>query len=215
MNSKKVNEIENQNKETGIPENEEIPVEKHKADNEVETATEERPKSQEEEIKEEVSLEDQINELKDQLLRKAAEFENYKRRTEVYQSELLKYAAESFILKVLPVYNDFERSLSHIKEAKDVDAIKAGLQLVFDKFTKALNEQGVSRMETVGKEFDFNLHEALLQQEVEDAPPNTVIQEVEPGYLYKDKVLKHAKVIVSKEKEETDSNEESENSETK
>ncbi|MBZ0179479.1 MAG: nucleotide exchange factor GrpE [Melioribacteraceae bacterium] len=215
MNSKKVNEIENQNKETGIPENEEIPVEKHKSDNEVETATEERPKSQEEEIKEEVSLEDQINELKDQLLRKAAEFENYKRRTEVYQSELLKYAAESFILKVLPVYNDFERSLSHIKEAKDVDAIKAGLQLVFDKFTKALNEQGVSRMETVGKEFDFNLHEALLQQEVEDAPPNTVIQEVEPGYLYKDKVLKHAKVIVSKEKEETDSNEESENSETK
>lgn len=215
MNSKKVNEIENQNKETGIPENEEIPVEKHKADNEVETATEERPKSQAEEIKEEVSLEDQINELKDQLLRKAAEFENYKRRTEVYQSELLKYAAESFILKVLPVYNDFERSLSHIKEAKDVDAIKAGLQLVFDKFTKALNEQGVSRMETVGKEFDFNLHEALLQQEVEDAPPNTVIQEVEPGYLYKDKVLKHAKVIVSKEKEETDSNEESENSETK
>ncbi|MDD3558041.1 MAG: nucleotide exchange factor GrpE [Melioribacteraceae bacterium] len=215
MNSKKVNEIENQNKETGIPENEEIPVEKHKADNEVETATEELPKSQEEEIKEEVSLEDQINELKDQLLRKAAEFENYKRRTEVYQSELLKYAAESFILKVLPVYNDFERSLSHIKEAKDVDAIKAGLQLVFDKFTKALNEQGVSRMETVGKEFDFNLHEALLQQEVEDAPPNTVIQEVEPGYLYKDKVLKHAKVIVSKEKEETDSNEESENSETK
>jgi len=215
MNSKKVNEIENQNKETGIPENEEIPVEKHKADNEVETATEELPKSQEEEIKEEVSLEDQINELKDQLLRKAAEFENYKRRTEVYQSELLKYAAESFILKVLPVYNDFERSLSHIKEAKDVDAIKAGLQLVFDKFTKALNEQGVSRMETVGKEFDFNLHEALLQQEVEDAPPNTVIQEVEPGYLYKDKVLKHAKVIVSKEKEETDSNEESENSGTK
>lgn len=214
MSSKKVNEIDNQNKETNTPESDAIPVEKNKTDNEVETAIEESPKSKDEEIKDEVSLEDQVNELKDQLLRKAAEFENYKRRTEVYQSELLKYAAESFILKVLPVYNDFERSLSHIKDAKDVDAIKAGLQLVFDKFTKALNEQGVSKMETVGKEFDFNLHEALLQQEADDTPPNTVIQEVEPGFLYKDKVLKHAKVIVSKEKEETDSNEESENSDS-
>ncbi len=215
MSSKKENEIENQNKETNTPESDEIPVEKNKTENEIETAVEESIKSEDEEIKEEVSPENQVNELKDQLLRKAAEFENYKRRTEVYQSELLKYAAESFILKVLPVYNDFERSLSHIKEAKDVDAIKAGLQLVFDKFTKALNEQGVSKMVTVGREFDFNLHEALLQQEADNAPPNTVIQEVEPGYLYKDKVLKHAKVIVSKEKEETESNEESGKSETK
>jgi len=215
MSGKKENEIENQNKETNTPESDEIPIEKNKTENEIETAVEESSKSEDEEIKEEVSPENQVNELKDQLLRKAAEFENYKRRTEVYQSELLKYAAESFILKVLPVYNDFERSLSHIKEAKDVDAIKAGLQLVFDKFTKALNEQGVSKMVTVGREFDFNLHEALLQQEADDAPPNTVIQEVEPGYLYKDKVLKHAKVIVSKEKEETESNEESGKSETK
>lgn len=215
MSGKKENEIENQNKETNTPESDEIPVEKNKTENEIETAVEESIKSEDEEIKEEVSPENQVNELKDQLLRKAAEFENYKRRTEVYQSELLKYAAESFILKVLPVYNDFERSLSHIKEAKDVDAIKAGLQLVFDKFTKALNEQGVSKMVTVGREFDFNLHEALLQQEADNAPPNTVIQEVEPGYLYKDKVLKHAKVIVSKEKEETESNEESGKSETK
>lgn len=215
MSGKKENEIENQNKETNTPESDEIPIEKNKTENEIETAVEESSKSEDEEIKEEVSPENQVNELKDQLLRKAAEFENYKRRTEVYQSELLKYAAESFILKVLPVYNDFERSLSHIKEAKDVDAIKAGLQLVFDKFTKALNEQGVSKMVTVGREFDFNLHEALLQQEADNAPPNTVIQEVEPGYLYKDKVLKHAKVIVSKEKEETESNEESGKSETK
>lgn len=215
MKSKKVNEEEILNEETEKKETEEILNKEKDEKNVVEIETENKTPVTEEEIKEEVSPEDQINELKDQLLRKAAEFENYKRRTDVYQSELLKYAAEGFILKILPVYNDFERSLIHIKDAKDVNAIKAGLQLVFDKFTKALNEQGVAKMETIGKEFDFNLHEALLQQEVDNTPPNTIIQEVEPGYVYKDKVLKHAKVIVSKDAEEADSNNEPENSEEK
>jgi len=125
-----------------------------------------------------------------------------KKRTEVYQSELLKYAAQDFILEILQVYNDFERSLTHVEEAKDIDAIKSGMKLVFDKFTKALNSQGVTKMETKGKEFDVNLHDALLQQPTNEVEPDKVLSEVEPGYMYKDKVLKHAKVIVSKELEE-------------
>jgi len=147
-------------------------------------------------------LKQEIAELKDSLLRRLAEFENYKKRTEVYQSELLKYAAQDFILEILQVYNDFERSLTHVEEAKDIDAIKSGMKLVFDKFTKALNSQGVTKMETKGKEFDVNLHDALLQQPTNEVEPDKVLSEVEPGYMYKDKVLKHAKVIVSKELEE-------------
>lgn len=148
-----------------------------------------------------IALEKEVNDTKDQLLRRVAEFENYKKRTEVYQGELLKYAAEGFILNILPVYNDFARSLEHIKEAKDIEAIKSGLQLVFDKFSKTLDDQGVKKMEVVGKEFDFNLHEALMQQPAPNVPPHTVLTEVEAGYMYKDKVIKHAKVIVSAEAE--------------
>lgn len=149
-------------------------------------------------------LESQIQELKDTLLRKAAEFENYKRRTENDQLNLLKYSAESFILKVLPVYDDLQRSVNHIEHDNN-ESLKEGLKLVFDKFTKILDEQGVKKIETEGKEFDVDYHEALMQQPTNDVPDHTIINEVEPGYIYKDKVIKHAKVIVS-QSIETDGN---------
>lgn len=141
-------------------------------------------------------LESQIQELKDTLLRKVAEFENYKRRTENDQLNLLKYAAESFILKILPVYDDLQRSVNHIEHDNN-DSLKEGLKLVFDKFTKVLDEQGIKKIDTEGKEFDVDYHEALMQQPTNDVPDHTIINEVEPGYIYKDKVIKHAKVIVS------------------
>ena len=163
-----------------------------------------------EEIKEEVEkveensvekLEETVQELKDTLLRKAAEFENYKRRTENDQLNLLKYAAESFILKILPVYDDLQRSIDHLDES-NLDSIKDGLKLVFGKFTKTFEEQGIKKIEAQGETFDVEFHEALLQQPSADAEPNTVIQEVEAGYMYKDKVIKHSKVVVSQEVEE-------------
>lgn len=138
-------------------------------------------------------------ESKDKLLRKAAEFENYKRRTENEQLNWLKYAAESFIVKILPVYDDLERSLAHAKDANSIDAVKEGLNMVLNKFSKVLEEQGVKKIDAKGKPFDFNFHEALLQQTVPGLAPHTVIEVVEPGYLYKDKVIRHAKVIVSDE----------------
>jgi len=152
-------------------------------------------------------LSEEVDSLKETLLRKVAEFENYKRRTEKEISEMLKYAAKDFILEMLNVYNDFHRSLEHIKDAKDINAIKAGLEMVFDKFSKALKNQGVEKMEAKGKEFDFNLHEALMRQPSAEVPDGTVLEEIEPGYTYKDKVLKHAKVIVSQEVEEKEEKE--------
>ena len=84
-------------------------------------------------------FEQEIVELKDKLLRKAAEFENYKRRTENDQINLITFAAESFIQKLLPVIDDFERSLGHVDEAEDINAIKQGLKLIYDKLLKVLD----------------------------------------------------------------------------
>ena len=158
-----------------------------------------------------VDLEEKVNSLQDSLLRKVAEFENYKRRTENDQLNLLKSAAESFILKVLPVYDDLGRSVDHLSES-NLESIKEGLKLVHQKFTKILEEQGVKKLETKGKEFDVDYHEALMQQPSTKLEPNTILEEIEAGYMYKDKVIKHAKVVVSQEIEEHDEGINSENS---
>ena len=147
-------------------------------------------------------LETQLQELKDTLLRKAAEFENYKRRTENEQMNLLKYAAENFIVKLLPIVDDFERSLQHSDDAQDKEAIKQGIKLVYDKLMKLLDEQGVKKIDAVGKPFDVEFHEALMQRKDDSVEPHTVLDEVEKGYLYKDKVIRHSKVVVSEDSPE-------------
>ena len=143
-------------------------------------------------------LEKKNEDLNDRLIRRLAEFENYKKRTDVEKTELFKYAAEPFILKTLTVHEDLQRSLSHIDD-ENIDALKEGLKLVVSKFTQILEEQGVTKIDAMGKEFDHEYHEALLQQPSKDFPPNTVVNVVEAGYMFKDKVIKHAKVIVSQE----------------
>jgi len=146
-----------------------------------------------------VSLEQEIIQYKELALRKAAEFENYKRRTENDQLNLLKYAAESLIIKLLPTIDDLERSIEHMKEETDVQKIKEGVQLIYNKFVKILDEQGVKKIESVGKPFSVEFHEALMQRADDSVPPHTVIDELETGYMYKDRVIRHAKVIVSED----------------
>ena len=141
-------------------------------------------------------LEEKNKELNDRLLRRVAEFENYKRRTEGEKELLFKYASEPFILKTLPIFDDLKRSLSHIDD-DNLESLRDGFKMITDKFAQILDGQGVKIMETVGKEFDYEYHEALLQQPSNDIPANVIIEEIESGYTYKDKVLIHAKVIVS------------------
>jgi molecular chaperone GrpE len=151
-------------------------------------------KSSNEKIEE---LEKESLDYKDKLLRKAAEFENYKKRTESEQQNLIKFAAENFIVKLLPTIDDFERTLKHIENAKDIDSIKEGIKLVYDKFNKTLYDQGVVKIDSIGKPFDVHYHEALMQKHVENVKPHTVVDEILPGYLYKERVIRHAQVIVS------------------
>ena len=193
--NKKQNEAqENDNK---------IPIERintTESPEEKETVEVEQIEAELKSIKDKISeLEKQNAELKDSLLRKVAEFENFKRRNENDQLNLLKYAAESFIKNILPVYDDLERSLAHIDDESSTDSTKKGLLLVLEKFGKILESQGIKRIDAKGKPFDVEFHEALMQQPVEGVAPHTVLDVIEQGYMYKDKVIRHAKVIVSAE----------------
>ena len=193
-------------KENKITENEEILDESVK---ENEDENEKLIDKSEEKIAE---LEAQVKEWHDKFLRKAAEFENYKRRTENDQFNLINYAAESFIIKLLPVVDDFERTLQHIDDDNNIDAVKEGIKLVYEKLLKVLDEQGVKKMKVKGEPFNVDYHDALMQRKDDSVPPHTVLEEIEKGYIYRDKVIRHAKVIVSEETSSDDNQISEENS---
>jgi len=135
--------------------------------------------------------------FKDQLLRKAAEFENYKRRVESDSASIMRSANEGLLLALLPVVEDFARSLKAGKEQKDYDAFYTGVEMIHTKLLKVLEKYGVVPFTSAGKPFDVGFHDALLQMPRADLDPHTVVEEVERGYMLFDRVLRHAKVIVS------------------
>lgn len=141
----------------------------------------------------------EVNKLKDSLLRKAAEFENFKKRRNDEMSEFYKYASENIIKSLIPVYDDLSRSIDSINkgETKDFDTLKKGVQMIYDKFRKVLEDEGLKEINSLGNEFDVEVNEALMQMPKENAKPNTVLEVIEKGYKLKDKVIKHEKVIVS------------------
>ena len=156
------------------------------------------PVSELDQLKQKIEeLQAQVETFKDQFLRKAAEFENYKRRTEADAINLIKNANEGLLISLLPILNDFVRSLKAGSENRDYDAFYKGVELIYNKFSKILEMQGLVAFDSVGKPFDVEYHDALLQMPKEGVPPHTVIEEVEKGYKLNDKVLRHAKVIVS------------------
>lgn len=144
-------------------------------------------------------LEQQLAQLKDQLLRKAAEFDNYKRRTENDILTFTKYASENVIVQLLPVLDDLNRSLKTGKPASGDDSFYKGVEMIAAKFLKVLQAQGLKPIDCVGKQFSVDFHDALLQVPRTDVPPHTIVEEVEKGYLLHDKVIRHAKVIVASE----------------
>lgn len=151
-------------------------------------------------------LEKQAAMYKDQLFRKAAEFENYKRRTESESMAFARFAGENIITQLLPVLDDLSRSIASGKEKYENDPFYKGIELINTKFVRTLELQGLKPMETVGREFNVEYHDALLQVPKGDVPPHTIIEEVEKGYLLFDKVIRHAKVIVSSPAEEETKN---------
>ncbi len=139
--------------------------------------------------------------LKDMLLRKAAEFENYKRRTDQEISNYIKYASENIIKELLPVYDDLGRSIDSVNkgETKDFETLKKGILLIYDKFKNILEKEGLTEINSLGQEFNVDVNSALMQVPRDDVKPNIVLEVVEKGYKLKDKVVKHEKVLVSTE----------------
>jgi molecular chaperone GrpE len=148
-----------------------------------------------------IELEKQVLQLKDQYLRTAAEFENYKRRTDAEKSGFFAYAGERLLTELLPVVDDFDRTMISFEKSHDNEALKKGIDLVHKKLRGVLAKQGLKEMESDGKKFDVNLHEAIMQQPDEEKDAETILNTVEKGYFLKDKVLRHAKVVVSSKPE--------------
>ncbi len=175
-------------------------------------STEEVNKTVEEPITQEVSeievlkntiaeLEKSNEFLKDQVLRKAAEFDNYKKRIENDILTTTKFCNEELIESLLPVLDDLERFLEHSQEENANNAFYKGVGMIYNKLLKNLEQRGLKKLETVGQQFDVNLHDALLVMPNADpkTTPHTVLKEVEKGYLLHEKIIRHAKVIVSGE----------------
>jgi len=138
------------------------------------------------------------SEMKDQLLRKMAEFDNFRKRTEREYSELFARAGEDIVQKLLPVLDDLERSLSQPDDDNHKGAFRHGIKLIYSKSLKTLQDAGLKLIEAEGKEFDPNVHEAMMQVENPDVPPNHVVETFEKGYYFNGRVIRHAKVSVSK-----------------
>ena len=161
-----------------------------------EVTQEEQPKPQIDEV---TLLKNEVTTLKDTLLRKAAEFDNYKKRNENDIANIFKYASENLIKELLPILDDLNRSVSSVEkgETKDFETLKTGIFSITDKFNSILERAGLKDIDCIGKEFDVNTCDALLQVPKEDTEPNKVIEVVEKGYYLKDKIIRHAKVLVS------------------
>lgn len=158
---------------------------------------------QENSTTEEVSIEEQLKEEvvkeKDKFLRLFAEFENYKKRTARERLDLIETAGSSVMLSILPVLDDFERALSHIEEDKEAEELRKGVVLIYQKLLTALGQKGLKEMESKGKDFDPDFHQALTEIEAPSKKmKGKVVDVIEKGYFIGDKILRHAKVVVGK-----------------
>lgn len=151
------------------------------------------------------SIRKELDETKEQLLRKAAEFQNYRRRTEQEKLQLVELGKSIVIQQFLDVLDDFERSMEAAEQVEQkahqsspaYDALKEGVDLVYRKFIDELAKHGVEAISAVGEPFDENMHEAMMQQPSDNYAPGTIMQELQKGYRMKERILRHAKVIVA------------------
>lgn len=139
-----------------------------------------------------------IEEQKDKYLRLSAEFDNYRKRTMKEKAELIKNGGEKAIAAVLPILDDLERALANMQQADDVKAMYEGIDLIYQKFLKNLNQEGLEKMNPVGEAFDTDFHEAVaLIPAQEEEQKGKVLDCVQTGYKLNDKVIRHAKVVVA------------------
>lgn len=182
--------IENmsEEKDTPIEENANEPIETQE-ELTVEIPVVEEPK--------EITIEDKYNELNDRFLRLYAEFENYRRRSNKERLDLIATANAGLLKDLLPIMDDFDRAITNNSTATEIDSVKEGFNLIFNKFKNTIESKGVKQMEAKGQPFDSELHEAIANVPVtEENQKGKVIDDVEKGYILGEKVIRFAKVVV-------------------
>ncbi|WP_437288140.1 nucleotide exchange factor GrpE [Sorangium sp. So ce406] len=136
--------------------------------------------------------------MREQLLRTAADFDNFRKRSRREVEEAQRRGRESILKELLPVFDNLERAASHAESAPDVKSVAEGVRIVAKQFVDTLDRMGIKRIAAVGKPFDPSVHEAIQQIESTEHPAGVVIAEVQPGYMLGDYLIRAAMVVVSK-----------------
>ena len=182
------------NNETTQPETNEQEVQ-----NQAETATEvtEAPAAELTDAEKLAQAEAEITELKDKILRQAADFANFRKHSMATHTELILNGGKKVLESLLPILDDMERAEANLAKSEEVETLREGLSLIFQKLQRTLEQQGLKKMETKEAQFDTDYHEAVALFPTEDEQQkNHIIDCVHTGYMLNDKVLRHAKVVV-------------------
>lgn len=143
-------------------------------------------------------LQKQVAELNDRYLRQVAEFDNFRRRNAKERVELIQTAGKDVIIDLLVVLDDSERAQKQMETTGDVSQIKEGVQLIFSKLSNTLSGKGLKAMESIGQDFNPDLHEAITEIDAGENMKGKVVDEVQKGYYLNDKIIRHAKVVVGR-----------------
>jgi molecular chaperone GrpE len=143
------------------------------------------------------AVEEKLAEMQDKYIRLSAEFDNYRKRTLREKMDMSKYAGENLLLSIIPLMDDFERAIKHMDTASDCSALRAGIDIIYGKFSDFLKQNGVKEIESLNNNFNVDLHEAVAKVPVEEEDKKgKVIDVVLKGYYLQDKVLRFSKVVV-------------------
>lgn len=143
------------------------------------------------------TAQEEIEQLKDKYLRSVAEFDNYRKRTLKEKAELILNGSEKAVQAILPVIDDMERAIANAEKTEDVDVLKEGMKLIYQKTNKIMESLGVKKIDTENADFDTNFHEAVaMVPGMGDDKKGKVLDCVQTGYTLNDKVIRHAKVAV-------------------
>ena len=176
---------------------EETQTEAQNAEVENQNAEEEQPAKEETPEDKIAALQAELEKSQKEYLFLMAEFDNYRKRTVKEKAELIKNGGEKAMLGLLPVIDDFERAIDAIDKSSDVEGLKEGVDLIYNKFMKYLESQQVKPMESTGTDFDADIYEAVTTFPAPDeSMKGKVIDTVQKGYTIDEKVLRHAKVVV-------------------
>ena len=155
--------------------------------------------SKDEQKKDELTLaNEKIKEWEDKYKRLLAEFDNFRKRSEKESAMMIDIGASMILTKILPIVDNFERALKTLPEEIKENSFEDGIDKIYKQILKTFEDLGVKPIEAVGKEFDPNLHNAVMTDDKEDAKVDTITEELQKGYTYKDQVLRHSMVKVKK-----------------